>query len=91
MTDTHELLWELSPDCPEWGAFLYACETAERVDCFLACLERGPGGPLARDCRRDLELLLVLADWCDENGRALAAAEARHLHGLVRSLRADIL
>jgi hypothetical protein len=85
----HALLWELSPDCPDWGEFLYACETAERIDCFLACLERGPGAPLARDCRRDLELLLVLADWYDENGRPLAAAEARHLYGLVQSLRAE--
>jgi hypothetical protein len=28
----------------------------------------------------------VLADWCDDQGRPAAAAEARRLHALARSL-----
>ncbi len=61
---------------------------AERIDYFLAALEReGTTRQLARDCRDDLDLLLVLADWCQDAGLPRAATEARHLHGLVRSYR----
>jgi hypothetical protein len=64
-----------------------ACAVAERVDCFLATLETGAQSrQLASGCRDDLDGLLVLADWCEENGLPAAAAEARHLHGLVRLL-----
>jgi hypothetical protein len=69
---------------PSWEAFLEACELAERIDAFLATLEQGgPGGQVARECRDDLDLLPVLADWCDDNGLPLSAAEARHLHRLI--------
>jgi hypothetical protein len=51
-------------------------------------MERGgAGAQVARDCRADLGLLPVLADWCEDNGAPAAAAEARHLYGLVRPLR----
>jgi hypothetical protein len=68
------------------GELTEAVILAERVDYFLAALEReGTTRQLARDCRDDLDLLLVLADWCHDAGLPRAAAEARHLHGLVRS------
>jgi hypothetical protein len=67
--------------------FREACELAERIDSFLAAVGRGAqGAGLAADCRECLDTLLVLADWCDDQGRPAAAAEARHLHALARSL-----
>jgi hypothetical protein len=73
-----------------WEAFQQACELVERVDGFLAALEQGgPGHQVARDCRGDLNLLPVLADWCDDNGRPASAAEARHLYRLIDSLDRD--
>jgi hypothetical protein len=70
---------------PAWDAFREVCELAWRIDCFLAALSRDKIlAALARDCRHDLSLLLVLADWAEENGLPASAAEARHLHGLVR-------
>jgi hypothetical protein len=72
---------------PGWSAFREACELAERIDCFLAAVGRGAqGAGLAADCRECLDTLLVLADWCDDQGRPAAAAEARHLHALASSL-----
>jgi hypothetical protein len=66
-------------------AFLETCELALRIDSFLATLLRERVvGALARDCCKDLSVLLVLADWAEENGRLTTAAEARHLHSLVR-------
>jgi hypothetical protein len=74
-------------ECPAWAAFREGCELAERIDCFLAAVGRGAqGAGLAADCRACLETLLVLADWCDDQGRPTAAAEARHLHALARAL-----
>jgi hypothetical protein len=68
---------------PSWRDFHDAVVLAERIDSFLGTLEGGgPAAPLARDCRADLDLLLVLADWCQDAGQTRAAAEARHLHGL---------
>jgi hypothetical protein len=68
-----------------WDAFCEACVIAERIDSFLAALLREKvSGALARDCYRDLSLLPVLADWAAESGRPATAAEARHLHDLVR-------
>ncbi len=73
---------------PAWVPFGEACDLACRIDCFLATQEQGDeGGRLARASRENLDGLLIFADWCDENGRPAAAAEARHLHGLVRFLR----
>jgi hypothetical protein len=70
---------------PAWRAFREACELAWRIDCFLAALSRDKLiAALARDCCQDLSVLLILADWAEENGRPASAAEARHLHGLVR-------
>jgi hypothetical protein len=70
-----------------WAAFQEAVRLTERIDSFLAVMERGdPGAPLARDCRRELDLLCVLADWCQDAGRVQVAEEARHLHGLACSL-----
>src|SRR6516225_5855612 len=38
--------------CAAWAAFRAACELAERIDCFLAAVGRGPqGAGLAADCR----------------------------------------
>jgi hypothetical protein len=82
-----EGLWESLVDldeCPAWMEFHEACLTAERIDSFLAVLERaGVTAQVARDCRDDLDLLLVLADWCVDSGLPRSAAEARHLHRLV--------
>jgi hypothetical protein len=69
---------------PNWQEFHEVCELADRVDNFLAVLEQGDAsGHLARDCRQNLELLLILSDWYEEQGRPAVAAEARHLLGLV--------
>jgi hypothetical protein len=72
---------------PAWHEFRDVVMLAERIDSFLCTLERGgPGAPLARDCRHHLDLLLVLADWCQDAGQPRAAAEARHLHSLACAL-----
>jgi hypothetical protein len=68
-----------------WMAFHEAVCVAERIDSLLAVLEReGVSRQLARDCRGDLDLLPVLADYCTDAGLPRTAAEVRHLHGLVR-------
>lgn len=73
---------------PDWVPFHDAVCLAERIDSFLVVMEAdGPTRPLAHDCRGDLELLGVLADWCQDNDRAASASEARHLLSLVRSHR----
>jgi hypothetical protein len=61
-----------------------ACDLAVRIDAFLRVLPRETPLGLLQDCRTDLSLLLILADWCEDHGQQLAAREARHLHGLVR-------
>ncbi len=74
-------------ECPAWVAFREACELAEGIDCFLAAVGRGAQeAALAADCRACLDMLLVLADWCDDRGRPAAAAAARHLHALASTL-----
>jgi hypothetical protein len=74
-------------DCSWWQDIRRACELADRIDQFLASLAGNRlVAALAGDCRRDLSLLPVLADWCEENGRPTVAAEARHLHRLVRHI-----
>jgi hypothetical protein len=75
---------EAAKNLPELGALAAACEFVERIDCFLATSLPGDGFALACSCRTDLELLSVLGDWLADNGRPQAAAEARHLLGLVR-------
>ena len=75
------------PAAPNWVSFREACELAERIDSFLAAVGRGAqGAGLAADCRECLDMLLVLADWCGDQGRPAAAAEARRLHALASSL-----
>jgi hypothetical protein len=74
-------------ESPAWIAFHEACLVAERIDFFLASLEReGVTAQVARDCRADLDLLLVLADCCTDSGLPRSAAEARHLHRLACAL-----
>jgi hypothetical protein len=76
-------------ECPSWVAFREVCNLVGRIDGLLGVLEHD-GVALARSCREDLDALLVLADWCDDCGRPAVAAEARHLHGLVRHFRASM-
>jgi hypothetical protein len=74
-----------------WGEFASVCNIAERIDAFLAVFERDrASAPLARRCRDDLDALLILADWCEENDLPMAAREARHFDDLVRYLRRDL-
>jgi len=64
-----------------------AAEQVSRLDDFLFTLEGDRRcRHLARDCRDDLALLNVLADWCEDHDRPVAAAEARHLWALVASI-----
>jgi hypothetical protein len=85
-----EKLWsslQWLDECPHWAEFSEAVQLAERIDSFLAVLEGDRlGRGLAQDCRADLDLLGVLADWCQDNALPQAAAEARHLHELAGSL-----
>jgi hypothetical protein len=70
-----------------WRHFRDACGHARQIDDFLAALERRPGATgLARACRDEVTGLLVLADWCDENGLPASATEARYLFGLLREV-----
>jgi hypothetical protein len=83
-------VWEAAIDRLEaswrWEGFQEACELAERIDAFLATLEGGgPGRQVARECRSDLDLLPVLADWCIDNGLPDSATLARQLHQVVSS------
>jgi hypothetical protein len=71
----------------EWWEFMDVVDLADALDNFLAVLEADRrAAALARDCRGELDLLLVLADLCEDAGLPRAAAEARHYHGLVESL-----
>jgi hypothetical protein len=81
-----EETWSLD-DTPAWDMFHEIVTLAERIDSFLAVVEQVQrDAPLARDCRHELDLLCVLADWCHDAGRAQVAEEARHLHALACSL-----
>jgi hypothetical protein len=81
-------LWDdlaLIDECPAWLAFNDAIVLAERIDSYLGVLEGDRRtAVLAQDCRGELDLLLVLADLCEDAGLPRAAAEARHLHELAR-------
>jgi hypothetical protein len=58
-----------------------------RIEDFLTVQElHGPSPQLARDCREDLDLLLVMVDYCLDQGQPLAAEEARYLHSLASAL-----
>lgn len=78
--DLQELDW-----CPAWVAFSQAVDLAERIDSYLAVMQADRRtAALAHDCRGELNLLGVLADLCEDLTLPHAAAEARHLHDLLR-------
>jgi hypothetical protein len=82
-----QILSMVIDDNPRWNSFLRSLEEVSRLGDFLSTLETDPRcRPLARDCRDDLSLLNVLADWCEDNERPVTAAEARHLGALVASI-----
>jgi hypothetical protein len=69
-----------------WEPLVDLFTLAERIDYFLATLDQGPEAKgLVRACADDAGVLPILADWCDDNGKPQSAAEARHLHSLLRS------
>jgi hypothetical protein len=71
--------------CLDWQAFAEACKLAERLDSFLVAVARDKvAAALAADCRQDLRMLLVLADWCAEHDLPATAVEARYLYRLTR-------
>jgi hypothetical protein len=75
---------------PVWGVFCEAVSLADLIDNFLATLESDQRlAGLARDCRDELDLLLVLADLCEDIGSSLAAREARYLHEQALALTWD--
>jgi hypothetical protein len=72
--------------CQPWTAFREVILLAQRIDSFMSALESDQlARPLVRDCRGNLDLLCVLADWCQDNDRPRAATEARPLHDLACS------
>ena len=76
---------ELLDECPAWVAFEEVVDLAERIDSFLAVVQSDRRtAALAQDCRGELDLMGVLADLCEDLEQPRAAAEARHLHGLLR-------
>jgi hypothetical protein len=85
-TSGWRVIRDLSEQCPAWLDFCAVCDLAGRIDSLLGVLQ-GDGVVLARTCREDLDGLPVLADWCEDAGRPVAAAEVRHLHALVRHFR----
>jgi hypothetical protein len=67
---------------------LELADVLDRAHCFLDTIPHQDGGAaLARACRDDLDAFGILADWCEEHDQAHAAAEARHLGGLLRCAR----
>jgi hypothetical protein len=75
---------------PSWPPFARTCDLADRIDHLLVRLEgRGRVATLAWGCREDLDGLLILADWCEENNLPPFASEARHLHSLAQSVQND--
>lgn len=66
-----------------WLDFLGVVLLADEIDSFLAALEsdRRAAG-LARACRDEVDLLLVLAEFCEDHAMPRAAEEARYFHGL---------
>lgn len=69
-----------------WWGFRDVIRLCDQIDNFLATLEgdrRATG--LARACRDDLDLLLILADCCEEHDLPRAAEQARYYHGLAES------
>ncbi|MGL4553874.1 MAG: hypothetical protein ACRC33_22170 [Gemmataceae bacterium] len=71
---------------PDWRPFHHAVRLAADLDTFLAVMERH-APVLARACRDDLDLIGVLADWCEDAGLPHAAAETRYHAELVREWR----
>jgi hypothetical protein len=76
----------LLDDNQEWAIFHHAVRLAADLDTFLFVMERH-APVLARHCREDLDLLGVLADWCEDAGLPHAAAETRYHAERVRDWR----
>jgi hypothetical protein len=85
----HRLQWLSNSECAHlnrhdaWLEFLGVVLLADEIDSFLAALEgdRRAAG-LARACRDEVDLLLVLAELCEDHAMPRAAEEARYFHAL---------
>lgn len=78
-------------ECQPWLGFYEVLCLADDIDSFLTAHEGDTAArPLARDCRADLDLLGVLADFCQDNARPRSADDARHLREVVRSTLASL-
>jgi hypothetical protein len=81
--ESDRLIHRLQEDS-DWQEFHSVCELADRVDHFLAAVECARmARELGRACRADLNLLPILADWFEDQGRPAVAQEARYLLALV--------
>jgi hypothetical protein len=69
-----------------WRDFLDVVFLADEIDSLLAVLEadRQAAG-LARACRDELDLLLILAEFCEDHAMPRAAEQARFFHDLAES------
>lgn len=74
-----------------WWTFAESVHLAAQIDDFLAVLEGDERtASLANDCRGELDLLLVLADLCEDQALPRSAKEARYQHRLVESMCVDL-
>ena len=74
-----------------WWAFAESVHLTGFLDDFLAVMESDSRtATLARECRDELDLLLVLADLCEDNAMPRAAEESRYLHTLLLSACRDL-
>jgi hypothetical protein len=66
-----------------WFDFLEVVVLADQIDNFLATMEadRRAAG-LAGECRGELDLLLILAEFCEDHAMPRAAEQARFFHAL---------
>jgi hypothetical protein len=72
-------------ECSVWRPFQELCHVLDAADALLATLERHPAAvALARAGRQDIDVLSILADWCEDNQRPAAGAELRRLRSLLR-------
>jgi hypothetical protein len=79
---------EIRPDpieCDVWRPFQELCHLLDAADALLATLEgRRGAAELARAARHDIDLLPILADWCEDNDYPAAGSELRRLRCLLR-------
>jgi len=72
-------------ECWVWRPFQLLCYVLHDLDALLATLEGRKGSAdLARAARDDIDLLPILADWCEDHARPAAGAELRRLRTLLR-------